>query len=260
MKKLTKNALAVPALLIALSLVPTVGGVVRLASLSSSGAASPEDARFLDAPVPVLIHVIGATLFCLLGAFQFSSGVRSRWPTWHRRAGRLLALCGLLAGATGVWMATCYAIPASLQGPILYGVRLVVGLSMVGSILVAWWTILRGDVPRHEAFMIRAYALGQGAGTQVFVLLPWMLISGETGGVTRDLLMTLAWLINIIVAESIIRARADRRSRPNERVRAPLDPGAGAPPSPPVNSAPAPPPAGSGSRSSPRTVPSSYGW
>ena len=55
--------------------------------------------------------------------------------------------------------------------------------------------------------MIRAYALGQGAGTQVLVLLPWMLVSGESGGLTRDLLMSLAWTINVVVAESIISFR-----------------------------------------------------
>jgi hypothetical protein len=35
-----------------------------------------------------------------------------------------------------------------------------------------------------------------------------MLLSGESGGLTRDLLMTLSWAINIAVAESIIRYRA----------------------------------------------------
>ena len=56
--------------------------------------------------------------------------------------------------------------------------------------------------------MIRAYALGQGAGTQVLVLGPWMLITGESGGLTRDVLMTVAWAINVVVAEVIIRRRA----------------------------------------------------
>lgn len=201
------SSIKVPALLIALSIVPTLGGIARLSSLSDGAPVIPENARFLDAPAPVIIHVICATLYCLLGAFQFSRGYRLRWPAWHRHAGRLLALCGLLAGVTGFWMTAFYAIPHSLQGPILYVVRLAVASAMVASILIGVASILRRDIPRHEAFMIRAYALGQGAGTQVFVLSPWMLISGESGGLTRDLLMTLAWAINIVVAESIIRSR-----------------------------------------------------
>jgi len=59
--------------------------------------------------------------------------------------------------------------------------------------------------------MIRAYALGQGAGTQAVVLLPWMIATGESGGPTRDLLRTLARLINVAVAEAIIRRKNARR-------------------------------------------------
>jgi len=209
MRKLTKDDFRIPALLLVMSLVPTLGGIARLASLSGD---APDDARFLQAPLPILVHVISATLYCLLGAFQFSSGFRRRWPGLHRRMGRWLTLCGLFAGATGFWMAAFSPIPTSLQGPLLYGVRLAVASAMVASLLIAWRSILRRDVPRHEAFMIRAYALGQGAGTQVLVLLPWMLISGESGGPTRDVLMTLSWTTNLVVAESIIRYRATRRA------------------------------------------------
>jgi uncharacterized membrane protein YozB (DUF420 family) len=209
MKKLTNADFKLPALLLAMSLVPALGGIARLASLSGS---APEDSRFLQAPLPILLHVISATLYCLLGAFQFSSGFRLRWPVLHRRAGRWLTLCGLVAGATGFWMTAFYPIPTSLQGPLLYGVRLTVASAMVASLLIGWRSVLRRNIPRHEAFMLRAYALGQGAGTQVLVLLPWMLLTGATGGLTRDLLMTLSWAINIVVAEAIIRYRAARRA------------------------------------------------
>ena len=218
MPKLTKDDFKVPALLLGLSLVPTLGGIERLASLSGD---APDDIRFLQAPLPISLHVISATVYCLLGAFQFSSGLRLRWPDLHRRAGRGLALCGLLAGATAFWMAASYAIPASLQGPLLRGVRLAVASAMVASLLMAWRSVLRRDVLRHEAFMIRAYALGQGAGTQVLVLLPWMLISGKSGSLTRDLLMTLSWAINIAIGESIIRYRAARRARGGKSELAP---------------------------------------
>ncbi len=210
-RKLTRSDFKVPALLLALSIVPAVGGVARFMSLSSHASVTTENARFVAVPAPVILHIISATLFCLLGPFQFSAKFRARWRGLHRRAGRLLAVCGLLAGVTGLWMTAFYPIPTSLQGPILYVVRLAVGSAMVASIVIAWSSAMRREIPRHEAFMIRAYALGQGAGTQVIVLLPWMLLSGESGGSTRDLLMTLAWAINVAVAEWIISKRAPRK-------------------------------------------------
>jgi hypothetical protein len=158
--------------------------------------------------------VVCATLYSLLGAFQFSKAFRLRWPLFHRRAGRVLAVCGLLAGVTGLWMTAFYSISTTLQGPILRGVRLMVASAMITSIIIAWSSILRRDVPRHEAFMIRAYALAQGAGTQALVLGPWMLITGrQEVGLTRDLLMTLSWAINLGVAELLIRGRR-RQARP----------------------------------------------
>jgi hypothetical protein len=207
-RRLTIADFKVPALLVLLSLVPTFGGIARLLSVARDTTVTPDNARFLYAPVPVLIHIFAATLFSILGAFQFSRAFRLRWPGLHRRAGRVLGMCGLLAGATGLWMTAFYEIPTTLQGPMLYVVRLAVGSAMIAAIVISWRSILRRDVARHEAFMVRAYALGQGAGTQVLVLLPWMLISGESGGVTRDVLMTLSWAINVVVAEVIVRRRA----------------------------------------------------
>jgi uncharacterized membrane protein YozB (DUF420 family) len=206
-KKLTFRDWKIPALLLLLSMVPTLGGIVRVASLSGHAPVTPENARFIAAPVPIIIHVICATLYSLLGAFQFSKGFRLRWPGLHRRVGRVLAVCGLLTGLTALWMTVFFPIPTGLQGPITRGVRLLVASAMLASIVIAWSSILRRDVPRHEAFMIRAYALAQGAGTQVLILGPWTLITGESLGLTRDLLMTLSWAINVGVAELIIRAR-----------------------------------------------------
>lgn len=203
-----KGDVIVPAMLLALSAVPMLGGIARLASLTSS--AGHADARFLVAPVPIVLHVCGSAIFSVLGAFQFSPGFRMRWPAWHRCAGKLVALCGLVTAVSGMWMAQRYAIPRNLQGPILRLARLLIGGGMATAILLAWSSIRRREVARHEAWMIRAYALGLGAGTQVLVLAPWMVLSGRTGGPTRDLLMILAWAANAAVAEWIIRTRRTR--------------------------------------------------
>jgi hypothetical protein len=57
----------------------------------------------------------------------------------------------------------------------------------------------------HGAWMIRAYALGMGAGTQVFTHLPWLLIVGQPRGLMRDTLMAAGWFINACVAEWVVR-------------------------------------------------------
>ena len=205
----TKADWLVPAALIALSFVPVAAGTVRLAELTSGAEITPDNARFFAAPVPVVLHIITVTVCCILGAFQFAPGFRRRRPNWHRAAGRLLVPCGLIAALSGLWMTQFYP-PVENDGPLLYGFRLLFGLAMVLSIFLGLAAILRRDIPRHRAWMIRGYAIGQGAGTQFLTNVPWFLIFGTPDGLSRDLLMGAGWAINLAVAEWIIRRRLAR--------------------------------------------------
>ena len=76
-------------------------------------------------------------------------------------------------------------------------------------ILLGLSAVYKKRIVQHQAWMIRAYALGQGAGTQVFVTIPWLLTVGEPSGLSRDILMTAAWVINLIVAEWAINRRSE---------------------------------------------------
>lgn len=203
----------VPAGLIALSAIPMLAGMVRLIGLSSGQTITADNARFFESPMPVVIHIIASTLFSILGAFQFAPGFRRRRPAWHRVAGRVLMVCGLASALSGVWMTQFYPLPPQLQGILLYGFRLVIGLGMALAIVASLAAILRGDVAQHRAWMLRGYAIGLGAGTQAAIMLPPALLIGEIHGLPRDLLMILAWLINLAVAESAIRRRAARPDR-----------------------------------------------
>jgi hypothetical protein len=58
--------------------------------------------------------------------------------------------------------------------------------------------------------MTRAYAIGVGAGTQVFTHLPWFILFGKPGESRRAFLMGAGWVINVIVAEWIIWRRTTR--------------------------------------------------
>jgi uncharacterized membrane protein len=197
-----------------LSLVPVIAGAVRLSGLAggANGGANgngmtPENARFMANPAPVALHVLSASLFCVLGALQFDAALRQRFPRLHRVAGRVAAPCGIVAALTGLWMTAAYAIPAELQGPLLYSVRMAVGLAMALAVTLSVHAVLQRRIDQHKAWMVRAYALGQGAGTQVLILLPVTLMAGAPTFIFRDVLMASAWGLNVVFAEWVIRRR-----------------------------------------------------
>lgn len=101
-----------------------------------------------------------------------------------------------------------YSFPDDLQGDLLYLVRVLVGIVMVTFIVLGVSSVLKKRIQQHQAWMIRAYALGQGAGTQFLITIPWLLTVGEPMGLTRDILMSLSWVINIFVAEWAIKKNA----------------------------------------------------
>jgi predicted membrane protein DUF2306 len=151
-------------------------------------------------------------VYSILGAFQFAPGFRRRRRGWHRAAGKLLAVCGLLAALSGLWMAHFYPWPAG-DGQGVYLERLVFGSAMVASIVLALLAVGRRDFAAHGAWMIRAYAIGLGAGTQVLTHLPWfILVDGKPGEGPRAVMMGAGWVINVAVAEWIIRTGRVRRN------------------------------------------------
>lgn len=201
-----KSGWLLPAALLALVAIPIAAGAVRLGQLSSGANVTPENARFVAAPVPVVLHIISAVLFCLLGAFQFAPRVRQRWPGWHRRVGRLLIVSGVLAGLSGLWMTQFYPRVPN-DGPLLYVFRLLAGAGMVVCVLLGFAAIRKGRVAQHRAWITRGFAIGVGAGTQALVHLPWILIVGQPGELGRALLMGAGWTINLAVAEWNVRRR-----------------------------------------------------
>jgi hypothetical protein len=206
----------VPAGLIFLSLVPVIAGAVRLTDLTG-GEITPDNARFFDSPIPVLIHIPTVTVYLLLGAFQFvpslRRGKRGR-ASWHRIAGRILVPAGLLAALSGLWMAVFYDLPP-LDGMLLLVLRMVFGSAMVVSIVLGFIAVRRRDYVRHSEWMSRAYAIGIAQGTIVVVTIPWILLIGPVDELTRALLIGASWVISLAVAEYFIHRRSQGSGRPS---------------------------------------------
>lgn len=200
------------AALFLLSSIPLAAGAYRLSELAGGAKITPANARFFAVPWPVVLHIVGAFVYAILGAFQFSTRFRRRRPGWHRVAGRLLIVVGLMVGLSGLWMNQFYPHPAG-DGVLLYIFRLVFGSAMVGAIVLGFAAIRHGQVIRHRAWMMRGYALGLGAGTQALTLMVGEMIGGKPNELNRALLMGAGWVINLAVAEWAIRKRLTHPTR-----------------------------------------------
>jgi uncharacterized membrane protein len=196
-----------PAVLIALGLPPLVAGVVRVVQVAGGPQGLEVDERFNAFPAPLYLHVVAVLVYALLGAAQFSPGLRRRFPEWHRRVGRIALPAAFGVSGSALWMTFAYRFKPG-TGRILFATRLVVAVAMTYALVEAFRSIRRRAIRSHRAWMIRAYALGLGAATQMLTLGFGEPIFGD-GTRAHDLLMATGWAVNALIAEWIIR-RGDR--------------------------------------------------
>ena len=192
----------VPVALIALVAIPLAAGTLRLVQLAGGPGMAP-DVRFKALPEPVVVHVVAAAVYALLGAFQFARGFRRRHRAWHRRAGRVLVVSGLLVAASALVMTLTYAEKPG-TGDVLYSTRLIVGSAMAAFLILGFSAARRRQFAAHRAWMMRAYALGLGAGTQILTVGFGKGVFGP-GVLSGDLEMLAGWAVNLAVAEVVIR-------------------------------------------------------
>ncbi len=188
------------------SFIPAVVGLLRIPELFGGPALVPPNPRAVIDPVPVTLHILGSSVFCLAGAVQFLPSLRHHSPARHRTLGRVVATAGCMSALTGLWMTLSYSFPAALQGPLLCATRVVLGLVMTALIAWAVVAVRSRNVAAHRAAMLRAYAIGQGASTQTVLFLIAIIAFGhEPLGLARDLVMVAGWGLNAGIAEILIR-------------------------------------------------------
>jgi uncharacterized membrane protein len=202
-------------LIVLYSFIPAVFGLLRLPELLGGPTIIPPNPRAVIDPLPIALHILGSSIFCLVGAVQFLPSLRRHRPVLHRALGRVVAAAGCVSALTGLWMTMAYAFPDALQGQMLYWARITLSFAMFAFIMWAVVAIRARNVPAHRAAMLRAYAIGQGASTQTALLLIAMIfMETEPLGLDRDLLMVGAWAINLAVAELLIRRIFATRRQP----------------------------------------------
>ena len=200
----------IPAGLILLSVLPLVGGTLRMVDLTI-GEPAPGTARYFESPAPIVVHAISSLTYFILGAFQFSPSLRRSKPGWHRRGGYVLIPSGLLCALSGAWMAWFYP-PIFGAGTAVATIRIVVATAIAAFICMGFVKILERNIAAHRAWMMRAYALAIAAGTQPLTLALILVFPGELG---FTLGLAAGWVLNLVVAEWLIR----RAARPLEAQR-----------------------------------------
>lgn len=177
--------------------------------LATGVEATADNLRFVDQPLPVVLHVLAVVPYSVLGAFQVVPGFRRRHRRFHRIAGRVLLPAGMMVAASGLWMTLAYDLP-DVDGPrfgALGLLRLGVGAVMLVSLALATRAIVARRWREHGAWMLRAYALAMGAGTQVLTAGGLVAVVGEPTVAQRAVAMGAGWAINAALAEWLIRTR-----------------------------------------------------
>jgi uncharacterized membrane protein len=197
-------------------LVPVVSGGFHPAAVAP--AANPRIAQlratddlFAAHPRLTLIHIIPGLLFMLLGPFQFSRTIRRKYPKWHRVNGRIFVGCAYVVGISALVM--------SVAMPAIGGVNQAVATTLFGILFLialtkAFRHILRGEIPQHREWMIRAYAIGLAVATIRPIIGFFFATSPLTGLTPHEFFGTAFWLgftVQAIAAEVYLRATAPAR-------------------------------------------------
>ena len=212
----TRREWLIPAGLILLSLVPMLAGSIRLAELSGNPEVTPDNARFVTMPLPVVVHIVSATRVLparrvpvpprpASSAPTLAPAGRSGGGSGGDRRGAVGPLDGVVRRPARHATGRCWRCSAWCSGP-----------RWSRSSCSGWARSVRRDVVTHGAWMTRGYALGQGAGTQALILGPFLVI-GMTSVTARALLMGLAWVLNLAVAEWVVRRRRVAPDRAGHR-------------------------------------------
>jgi Predicted membrane protein (DUF2306) len=107
-------------------------------------------------------------------------------------------------------------------GKLSYLFRLVFGSALAACLVLGFSAIRRRAIAAHRRWMIRAYAIAMAAGTQTFTEGIGPAVFG-TGPLVLDLSKGAGWVLNLVVAEWVIR-RPARRRLARRRPTLPRDP------------------------------------
>jgi uncharacterized membrane protein len=179
--------------------------LVGVAASATHYLQEPYNPGFLEYPTIVALHVVLGGLYLLFAPFQFVKRVRSRYPAYHRWAGRMLVSVGLVVGLTALFMG--FVIPASgWPESVIIGLF---GTLFLVALIKGFVHIRARRVALHREWMIRAFAIGLSIATMRLIFIPALMVADPTDGqiaILSNASFAAAFVLNAAVAEAWIRA------------------------------------------------------
>lgn len=197
----------VPVVLVVLVAIPAAAGVARLVELAGGPQGLPAKPHVTESPLPLVLHILAALPYAVLGALQLSP--RLRRNGWHRRVGRPVFALGLLVAASALWM-NQMTPHSTAPAQLLHALRFAAGTAMIAFTVLSVVAAAGRDLAGHAAWARRSYAIAMGAVTQMFTIGIGEGLFGP-GEWTTALMQGLAWTINLAIAEHAIRSPRRRR-------------------------------------------------
>lgn len=149
------------------------------------------------------LHVIFAPIALVLGALQFSKGLRARWITAHRWLGRAYALCIAISGMAGLILSF-----GALERPVA---GLGFGLLALLWLLCTAQAVLHvrsGQIAKHRIWMMRSYALSLAAVTLRLELPVLIGAFGLSYAEASNYVAWACWLPNLALLELYLAKRS----------------------------------------------------
>ncbi len=132
--------------------------------------------------------------------------LRKRWPGWHRTAGRLYIVSGLLGAVSGFLIGGLNPF-GGLNGPGFNEAMASAFFSgyVIFTLICAYTSVRRRDIPRHREWMIRSFALMTGIATERILLITLQATTDVSLTVLFGTTFWLAGALHIIAGEVWIR-------------------------------------------------------
>ena len=146
-------------------------------------------------PIPLAMHLFGGAVALGTGGWQLNVGIRFRRVAIHRWLGRIYVVAVVIgAGGAGVMAGM------SLHGMVTHLGFGFLAIGWLGTTLLGYRAIRRGEKETHRAWMLRSYALTLAAVT-LRIYLPLSQIVGLPFAPSYEVISWLCWVPNLFVVE-----------------------------------------------------------